>query len=1232
MTNLSNLYVEKVLSEHPISTWVFSEDLGYISLISENNRRLYNAGEWSLIHSTSALESSPPIGVPFPNSYTSKIIGSVPSSSTMAISETSIFSLDQTQINQTLGNFTFGFYIYINNPYTTSISLGYQYYNTGTLSTVQVLQDIVVSSSDVNSWKFISGTFDLPTTSYTTVKLITIMNVKSGGGTGNYNFYINGLSVGQWSEEFNIRSLGVSPSSILSNIALPNTLKSISAKQYSTYQNDAYYLSNSSTMFAKNFGIPLVYGSSNVTKLYENKINNVNYPSLIIPGNGFLNARGKYNTYTAEMWIRLNTDTNVPRKVFGPITGSDGLYADGGFLTMVIGQNLSSHYVGEWNRPMLIHIRFIKNNISVLLNGEEIISISLNENELSFPSEFDIDDKSQDWLGFYSYEDVHPFEIDSFAIYSYSVPVEVAKRRWVWGQGVLPPESTNYSAGSSTAFNDYSFANYSSNYNYPDFANWNQGFYSNIDTTTTVLKTPDYKLPIFYLDDLDYDTWINDIHEGQEDNSEKYFTFRPNAEWDNKNCYILFNNLNVLKENLKMFYAVFESDGTSSNEILFKIVNKITQDFFTCSINGTDVKYSINISGNEIEIETLSITENEDFTCGFDISKISNLAEYKFNGINNFFSIPSNLSLYVGGDGSSTYTGLIHKIGFNSEYNSKKISPSFINNYGLFDISSSIGNLMINHVANYTLVLLYKYDILFTDIAVSSYWEDYIPLSYFGKTTKDYKGKEYYDLDSLQINVDYPEPMEKSSIESTGSWTYQDLLIRYQTIQDTPYLQSYDSLDNNLYNGWDNYQDMSEDSQKYYVYNTSNNSVKTYISFQKIINGANKNLVDFNYIESMPISGVVEPDSSHVFWENTVFEVIDGAIVYAPKQDDNFDWDLNFNEYAIVTHIDFSSDGILHNPIKLKDLQFASKVLERNDFSKIGTKFGTVLYPYRKTGVYYDFKGHNPISTYKGSTPHLYLNNNTGWQFRGSFSPLVEKGLSMPVNSQYGLNVKISSIQVWLKFSETVFPTTGVLILSIDHKDSIYDFYLIADASTQRGNIYGIDRTTGNRLNNITYSVNGNLVNDPYIVNENWSVLGIGFEDLLNFNQYSGSLNITGPIMFNNLSYHLANDLQQNQQIQSRVWSEAKASSATWTTWKTPVDFNADGDYLDSGEYDGTWKNLDIIGTSAIYNISPDTIYNHYVGVDRIIVDDAVDGILVNPEKIKIYSGPNWAISLKTPA
>ena len=75
----------------------------------------------------------------------------------------------------------------------------------------------------------------------------------------------------------------------------------------------------------------------------------------------------------------------------------------------------------------------------------------------------------------------------------------MAKRRWVYGQGVISAESINSSYGGTSAFIDYPFADYTSNYNYPSFASWQQGAFDNLATTNTALTTPQYSLPEIFL-------------------------------------------------------------------------------------------------------------------------------------------------------------------------------------------------------------------------------------------------------------------------------------------------------------------------------------------------------------------------------------------------------------------------------------------------------------------------------------------------------------------------------------------------------------------------------------------------------------------------------------------------------------------------------------------------------------------------------------------------------------
>lgn len=126
---------------------------------------------------------------------------------------------------------------------------------------------------------------------------------------------------------------------------------------------------------------------------------------MIVPGKGFLNNVGRYKEYTAEFWIKVNSDATQSRRIFGPINDENGLYVDNGFLTLVIGNTYASHFVGEWFRPMLVHIRIIKKSVTVLLNGEEVISMAIDPATLDLQDEF-TNNKSNDWLGFYSYSDV----------------------------------------------------------------------------------------------------------------------------------------------------------------------------------------------------------------------------------------------------------------------------------------------------------------------------------------------------------------------------------------------------------------------------------------------------------------------------------------------------------------------------------------------------------------------------------------------------------------------------------------------------------------------------------------------------------------------------------------------------------------------------------------------------------------------------------------------------------
>ena len=438
MSNPSNLYAEKVFSEHPTVLWALDDPADYISLITEAQRAFTS---WTRTNVTATASTSAPSTEPFTDSVVNRLSLVIPANTSFEIVCVSNDLVNFSNLNSDYGTFCVGGYFFDSTAVLNSVEIGYEYTDTTTAQDVRNLNSF--STSLNNAWGFVSGTFETPNEN-TPMRAVIKARFTGGAATSTTSFYINGITVGQWSENFNTESLGISSASITSaNIAIATT-NGVEAEAYGLGSEHGYYLVNDNALVAKNSSIPMVFGASGVTVLTPSATSE---PSLVVPGKGFLNEAGRHKEYTVEFWARINSSTATPKRIFGPIASSDGLYVEGGFLTLVIDNQFASHFVGEWYRPMLIHIRIIRNNATVLINGEEVITLSISTDTMSLPEILSGASKEQDWLGFYAYEDVTPIEIDCVGVYSYQVPLPVAKRRWVYGQGVLSPEGINSAYG-----------------------------------------------------------------------------------------------------------------------------------------------------------------------------------------------------------------------------------------------------------------------------------------------------------------------------------------------------------------------------------------------------------------------------------------------------------------------------------------------------------------------------------------------------------------------------------------------------------------------------------------------------------------------------------------------------------------------------------------------------------------------------------------------------------------
>ena len=1200
MSNPSNLYAEKIFSEHPLVLWALDDTADYIDLISEANRNIQSSWDKDGVSVISGEEATAP-RTPFADSIASQLLVDLPSGLTRSAKITSPNLSNLSEMNFDLENISISTFFYSNSVYVDSVAIGYEY--TDPVTSLNVLEVKEFTNISYNIWQPLSATLPIVNKN-TDIRIVIFINISEGGLTSNdYEFYINGITCGQWSEEFNLTSLGTSVQEFPDSIGIPGTF-AIPADAYGLQASNGYYLASKTSLFAKNTSIPLVYGASGVTKLTEN----FELPSLVLPGQGFLNESGRYNEYTVEFWARIDADVIEPRRIFGPIASADGIYIEPGFITLKIGDSIASHFIGEWYRPMLIDIRLIKNAANLLINGEQVLSITFDTETIDLPSILsDPDLKEQDWVGFYCYSDVPSFEIDCVAIYSYQVPISVAKRRWVYGQAVESPEGINSAYGGSSAFIDYTFANYAVNYSYPGLAQWQQGSFDNLSATASVLRTPEYNLPEIYLQSkTPSDFYLN--NESVQSETNTYITFRPDESWNNKDCYINFTNFNILSDQVHSIYGVFKiKEDDASIQTLFKFYNILTNDYFAIKKDGPNIDYYISVNGEEEEFYSeQNFAINEIFSVGLNLEK---LAQAFGGNISAFFGNTNGLRIYIGGDNEgNTFTGNIYSIGFSTSFNSSEILDHFDSNgFAIFES----GLQLLDHTASYTLLPTRSYDSFYLDIGVSGYWQDYMPLSYFAKNVKNDIGNEYSDLDFLQFNIDYPAPVKTIEAEILlDSFSYEDLLYDFSN----PEQKTYADLDNALFTEWADYEDMSQKSIKQFSYDTSNAIVKSYITFQYVDEGANYPNSHFTTTH-IPNNEKILDMSENQEWYTTKFEVLDNTLIYPSKT-------IDFNKVAIVYHLVFNTRGILKKPIKLKGLSIASQAFDNNSTSPIGTRFGNSIYPYTKSAIGYDYKAKNPFSIYKGSTPYLYMTKNSGIEIRGDFDQYTGRGLSFPVNQAVADNYTVSAMQLWYRNDARKFSFDPVQIFQIEYDSDIINFYSVSvNDSGTRARIYAIRQSANSLIEDITYYLNGKQVLEPVITIGEWSVIGMSFPNSLNFSLFLGSININGQGLFNNISYYQANNLQQVQSRITRPWVRVYENDPlefTWASWR-----GTDTDTL-------SWDNALTVSVTEAYAINPSAVYNTYIGTNKIIIDDN-EGMVFDADKLRVFESVEWSTATIVP-
>jgi hypothetical protein len=1102
---------------------------------------------------------------------------------------------------------------------------------------------------DINeqeTWSLLSYSFKLPQ-QFTELRMIvkTLVGLPTKSATtDSYKFLVHGISVGQWSEQFFTRSLGTVVQELPEDVFASGT--GVAARAYGLQKNNGYYMSYDNRLSARNTGLPMVYGASNSTKITPAPTSGD--PSFIFPGLGFMNSSGQYADLTLEMWIKIQSSATEPRRILGPVAegSTDGLYVNDGFLVLKVGDYFDSYLVKEWDRPMLVAIKLNNSSAALSINGEEVINFVIDSSKVKFPENFILIEetlKNQDFIGIYGYSDVPSIDVDCVGIYPYIVPDLVEKRRFVYGQGVDVPEAILGSGSDSTVTIDYPVANYAKNYLYPDIGRWNQGVSENLTIENTSINTSNYVLPTIFFSNQSEKSWYSDIESVQVSGLEPFINLKPKifydeevSVWENTEGYILFDSISTLSEDLEAFYGIFMPDYAQEiKQTLFFIEDEESGNYLEIFIDEeNNVVYELATANSAIvggyeKTIIYSYKSNKEAVISVGVN-IDNFANTYGEKVLDFFGKISTLKFYVAGSRllENTFNGNIFSVGFCTSRNLQKILNIFASNgtvmkledytlagnlYDggtyktdqLWEVTVNAGNVFFgssdsgfistvdggspfgiltsetqSHTASYTLLPKNYLGKFVLDIATNGYWQDHVPLGYFGKYVNAGDNTEYYELDFLQFNIAYPS-------------------IR-------KYLEG--------------------------IYDTKDSVVKTFISFDYMQDDASIDIVGYategleprlTRLEPAPASNVISPGSN---WPETLYEVTNETIIYPPSN-------VDFNDIALVLHVEVVSKGILENPIKIESLQIASTALNSFVPNPVGTKNGKEIFPYLRSSGYFDYKGKNPYSIYKGTSPYLYLTGTSGIKLLDFKDNSVDRGISIPINTERTTYYKLSAIQFSARYDNEYFPNRVVEVMEIESKEGTLKVYMVPeDGQGARARLYAVDAQTGLPYNNLVFFINGVAVTEAIVEINSWFMLAIVFNSALDFSEYSGAIRMTGPLLFNNLSYYKTRESDEENKSTYRKWfgvSTIDGDPVLWNYWKNGLP-EVDVPSLEWEIQPFTWKTVLYATLLPSAAIDGEVLYKKFTGTNRFTVD--TNSLLrIRNYQYSTYNAPGWQTKVTSP-
>ena len=1182
----SSLYASKIYAEHPLALWSMDEPNYFISLLTEEEKQIVSSStSWTFFNATKSSEQFNLSGYPFEELEVDKIFLSTASSSPVQLKLSLSSPVSYLEFDPNKGSVSVSTHIYIPDTSELLLSIDIGFIVDG--------EEFYQSYSFLNRNVWNKVSYTLTTSGENVTPFIKVFYDEDADPTElASSFYINGVSVGNWSEPYDSVSTGIPstslvalPNNIRSLIDYPGEIKSTSIDPYGFDDNlnNGYVLSVNNSLFAELSGVPMVYGSSGNITINKNSLNVVSsssgyaeyitssgsigylsseqyhkVPSLVFPGKGFLNQFGYNKSLTTEFWLRINPETTSEKRIFGPLSSNDGIYVDRDFIKVNVGKYTKSYFVGKWYRPMLIHFCQSKTEIFLMINGEKVISIPIESLVIdTFPI------KEEDFLGFYTNEQVYLCEIDSFSIFPYIVAEQVAKKRYVFGQGVQEQSNIVIPLSGTLSSIDFPFSGYSSTIKYPDRTRWLDGFYNNIVADNTGISLPQYNLPELLFQNttalsnaeksLITSNFYNQNYSIQ-DEEYPFISMDPNNTYVENNFYgtLYFSNLNQTNYQTRSVHSILKtsSDVSTKQSIIYMSSNS-GGSTFEVAINSGSIQYLFN--DTPIQGTSASISANSYFSVGIDFNKIEQ--EY-FSTVGSFFSRTDNMSLNFAGNQEDVFLGKVFSLTMNNDFFTDKDGFQMFNSNGI--AIKNFNESLYNYIGCYTLLPKKSNISMFLDVGASGYWENSIPLSYFGKFITQANGELKYDLDLVQFNIDAPSSVISKFNQNSSD--YEESL-----------------------------------------------STKVFVTLQNITQNGNVVYTQFTNTETVGMNRILDLGEI-TYPNNTKFRINDGTILYPPK-------DISgFTNYYITIHIEISSKGVSSENVKVKNMGLASLSFDEGGFYSINTPSEGKFYPIIKNEDQYVYKRKIPVVINTESSPYLYLSGDSGIEVLPEVDENLLKGIAVPINETLKPGQEIVGLQMFLMYSESDSFNERKKIGRIFSSNTSFDIVLVPEEDGKRAFFNIFNTQTGEKFINTKFFLNGKAVSEIVITPLIWNYISISFEKEPGADHYPiyldgilGQLEMYSGIKLDNVAVFEETFAQVQQLTDSDEWQDI--DDFNWQYWSSSAS------WIEALNQ----ESLNV----TILSLDGEKIFDTYLGLSNVIADDQ-SMFDVNSDSVLIINDAKW--------